>query len=66
MYATIDQVRQGDNPWKTVSFRYQGPLPENPPKWMLEGFVLVTRDIQHLLHEQIACTDFDGYWDYVG
>jgi len=26
--------------------------------------VLVTRNICHLLYEQIACTDFDGHWDY--
>jgi hypothetical protein len=65
MYQTIDQIKQGDNPWKTIPFRYQGPLPEDPPKWMAEDFLLVTRDIRHLLHEQIACTDFDGHWDYV-
>jgi len=65
MYRTIDRIQQGDNPWKTVSFRYQGTLPDNPPKWMTEDFVLVTRNLRHLLHEQIACPDFDGHWDYV-
>ncbi len=33
---------------------------------MSEKFVLVTRNIRGLLHEQIACTDFDGHWDLVG
>jgi len=31
---------------------------------MTEEYVLVTRNIRHLLYEQIACTDFDGHWDY--
>ena len=64
VYDTIDQIKQGDNPWKAVSFCYQDPLPQNPPKWMTKKFVLVTRNIRSLLHEQIACTDFHGHWDY--
>jgi Plavaka transposase len=65
MYYAIDQIKQGDNPWKVVSFHYQGSMPEIPPKWMTETYTLVTRDILCLLREQIACTDFDGHWDYV-
>lgn len=64
MYNTIDKIRQGHNPWKSVPFRYNGPMPKTPPKWMSEEYVLVTRNICHLLDEQIACTDFDGHWDY--
>ncbi len=65
MYATIDEIRQGDNPWKSVTFCYRGSMPENPPKWMTDRFELVTRNICSVLHEQTACTDFDGCWDYV-
>jgi hypothetical protein len=65
VYDTIDQIQQGNNPWKTVPFRYQGPLPQNPPAWMTKTYELVTRDICHVLREQIACTDFDGHWDYL-
>jgi len=45
MYATIDEIRQGDNPWKSVTFCYRGSMPENPPKWMTYPFELVTRNI---------------------
>lgn len=65
MYTTIDQIQQGSNPWKTTPFRYQGPLPSNPLKWMTRSYDLVARDIRSVLHTQIACTDFDGHWDYV-
>jgi Plavaka transposase len=64
MYNTIDKIRQGNNPWKSVPFHYTGPKPKTPPKWMTKEYVLVTRNIRHLLYEQIACTDFDGHWDY--
>ena len=65
MYAAIDQIQQGSNPWKTTLFRYQGPLPSDPPKWMTRSYELVTRDIRSVLHSQIARTDFDGHWDYI-
>jgi hypothetical protein len=65
MYETIDQIQQGDNPWKSVPFCYKGPTSEKPAKWMTQKYVLVTRNIRHLLHQQIACTDFDGHWDYI-
>ena len=65
MHATIDNIQQGDNSWTCVPFHYQGQLPPNPPRWMTETYNLVTRNIRHLLHEQISCTDFDNHWDYV-
>jgi hypothetical protein len=65
MYNTIDHIQQGNNPWKSVVFRYKGPMPQMPLKWMTREYTLITRNIHHLLHEQIACTDFDGHWDYI-
>jgi hypothetical protein len=65
LYASIDEIRQGDNPWKSVAFRYQGSVPENPPKWMTSHFELVTRNICSVLHKQMTCSNFDGHWDYV-
>jgi len=65
MYSTIDWIQQGNNPWKSVPFYYKGPMPDKPSKWMTEKYMLVTHNIHHLLYEQIACTNFDGHWDYV-
>jgi Plavaka transposase len=65
MYMTIDQVQQGSSPWKMTPFRYQGPLPDNPLKWMAQSFKLITHDICSVLHMQITCTDFNGHWNYV-
>ena len=32
---------------------------------MTQSYDLVARDIRSVLHTQIACTDFNGHWDYV-
>ena len=32
---------------------------------MTEDFVLIIHNIHHLLHEQIACANFHGHWDYI-
>ncbi|KAJ7572018.1 hypothetical protein C8J56DRAFT_809850 [Mycena floridula] len=57
--ATIDSIQEGDIPWKTVQFRYSGPLPPGtPPKWMMETYELCMRDSRLLLHQQLRTTDF--------
>lgn len=38
LYATIDDIQQGNAPFKTVQFQFQGPLPENPPAWMTQTY----------------------------
>lgn len=38
MYATIDEILHGDSPFQTISIRYTGRLPPNPPHWMTETY----------------------------
>lgn len=65
LYATINAIQEGDAPWKTIPFKYNGPLPENPPKWMLETYELCTRDSRLLLHQQLATGEFVDQINYV-
>lgn len=65
MYATIDAIQEGDTPWKTITFRYNGPRPANPPKWMLKTYELCTRDSRRLLHLQLSSTAFKDHINYV-
>ena len=65
MYATIDAIQEGNAPWKTVKFRYNGPHTENPAKWMLETYELCTRDSRLVLHQQLSTASFSGQIDYV-
>ncbi|KAG9223441.1 hypothetical protein PLEOSDRAFT_154734 [Pleurotus ostreatus PC15] len=64
MYQTIDAIQHGEAPWKVYSVRYQGPLPDNPPKWMTESYELCTRDSRQLLHQQLANPDFKDKINY--
>jgi hypothetical protein len=58
MYTTIDAIQEGDAPWKTITFRCNGPHLANPPKGMLETYELCTRDLCHLLRLQLTLTAF--------
>ncbi|KII83568.1 hypothetical protein PLICRDRAFT_180341 [Plicaturopsis crispa FD-325 SS-3] len=61
MYATIDEIRSGDAPWRTVKIRYQGPLPRGtPPKWMTEEYELYVRDALVVARNQLETTSFKG------
>jgi len=64
MYQTIDSIQEGDAPFKTISFKYSGAIPPNPPRWMTETYELCTRDSRILLHNQLATTDFADAIDY--
>jgi hypothetical protein len=64
MLKTIDLIQEGNIPWKSYFLKYEGPLPENPPSWMLETYELITRDVRLLIREQIASATFDGQFDY--
>ena len=55
LYATIDNIRDGDSPWKVYRIHYQGPRPPGtPPKWMTETYELCMRDSHHVLHHQLS------------
>ncbi|KAH9959507.1 hypothetical protein BJV74DRAFT_880099 [Russula compacta] len=58
LYSTIDQIQHGDSPWKTYRIKYQGPLPQMPPKWMTEMYELCCQDTQCVLHQQLSMSDF--------
>jgi len=66
MYVTIDSIKEGPAPWKTVKFQYTGPLPLGmPPKWMLETYELCFHDPCIVLLNQIASPDLQDHFNYV-
>lgn len=58
VYATIDSIQEGAAPFQTIRFKFSGPLPDTPPRWMTETYELCTRDARILLHNQLCTTDF--------
>ncbi|KAF9489977.1 hypothetical protein BDN71DRAFT_1400681, partial [Pleurotus eryngii] len=65
LMATIDAIQEGNNPWFSVPFHYQGILPPNPLKWMTKTYELCMRNILAVLHKQISCSSFNEHYDYV-
>ena len=58
MYTTIDSIKQGPAPWKTVKFQYIRSLPPGtPPKWMLQTYELCFHDPHIVLLNQITLPD---------
>jgi hypothetical protein len=65
MYATIDSIREGSAVWQTVFFQYNGPMPPNPPQWMLKTYELNTHNTLLVMEQQLATTAFENETDYV-
>lgn len=64
LYQTIDSIKAGQLGWKTYAFRYTGPKPSNPPRWMEESYELNTRDVLAVLEQQLSTKEFDGQFEY--
>ena len=60
MYDTIDEIQDGDAPFETVNFRYNGPMPPNPPSWMTATYELNVRNARTVVRDQLANEDFNG------
>jgi len=64
LYATIDSIQTGSAPWKTYKFRYTGPKPPTPPRWMDEEYELNLRDILKVFEEELMSSEFKDDCDY--
>lgn len=64
LYKSIDAIPYGDSPWQSFSVKYSGPLPEDPPSWMLADYDVWYRDPLSLLEQQFQNPEFVGAIDY--
>jgi hypothetical protein len=58
MFTTIDSIQEGNAPFETISFKYNGELPPHPPRWMTQTYELCTRDARIVVHNQLSTADF--------
>ncbi|KAH6908107.1 hypothetical protein BKA70DRAFT_1104154 [Coprinopsis sp. MPI-PUGE-AT-0042] len=63
MYATIDEVQVGHSPFYSVEFKYNGPLPRNPPAWMMQSYELYVRDVRAVVHSMLDTPDFENQFN---
>lgn len=64
VYSTIDAIPIGGVPWQSSSFKYDGPKPENPPKWMDAEYAIWYRDPHQLFLNMLRNPDFENSFDY--
>lgn len=65
MYETIDQIQSGPVPFRSYHFKYNGPMPPTPPKWMTETYELFARDPRLVLQQQLATPEFSNQFNPV-
>ncbi|KAJ6533564.1 hypothetical protein B0H19DRAFT_1324326 [Mycena capillaripes] len=64
LYSTIDEIQNGDMPWKSYEMRYTGPLPAGtPPKWMTQTYEVCTRNLRDVLHHQLETSSLKDHVD---
>jgi hypothetical protein len=64
MYATIDEIKHGDAPWKSFTISYAGHLGQDPPSWQLQDYQVWYRDPDVVATNMLDNPDFDGEFDY--
>ena len=64
MYATIDEIKHGDAPWKSFTISYAGHLGPDPPSWQLQDYQVWYRDPDVVAANMLDNPDFDGEFDY--
>lgn len=58
LYNVIDATELGDVPWQAFSVKYEGDIPLNAPKWMLDSHEVWFRDPLRVMENQIGNQDF--------
>ncbi|KAI9462220.1 hypothetical protein HD554DRAFT_2041202 [Boletus coccyginus] len=64
LYTSIDAIPYGECPWQSFSVKYSGPLPMDPPSWMLANYDVWYHDPLSLLEQQFRNLEFAGVIDY--
>ncbi|PBK81654.1 hypothetical protein ARMGADRAFT_1048787 [Armillaria gallica] len=63
MHKIIDQIEQGDAPWKCFITQVDSDLPANAPSWQRDKYQIWYRDpdtvISHILASPDFCVEFD-------
>ncbi|KIO14690.1 hypothetical protein M404DRAFT_118735 [Pisolithus tinctorius Marx 270] len=64
LYKSIDAIPYGDCPWQSFSVKYSGPLPKDPPSWMLADYDVWYQDLLSLLEQQFGNPEFADAINY--
>ncbi|PSR88457.1 hypothetical protein PHLCEN_2v5137 [Hermanssonia centrifuga] len=63
MLQVIDSTPLGDAPWTTITAKYMGALPANPPPWMVATYEILHRNTLVCARNMLLNTDFAEEFD---
>ncbi len=63
MLQVIDSTPLGDAPWTTITAKYMGALPANPPPWMVATYEISHRDTLVCARNMLLNSDFADEFD---
>ena len=61
---TIDNIQEGDLPFKSFSIQYTGPVDENSPSWKRAEYIIHCRDTLSVVESIAANPEFKGFFNY--
>ena len=66
IYATINEIRHGDAPYKSFTISYAGHLDPDPPSWQLQDYQVwyCDSDIVTTDSDILNNSEFDEEFDY--
>ena len=64
IFNTIDEIEQGDAPWKCMAVEVQEDITANSPSWKKKKYEVWYRDPDTVLANILSNPDFDGEFDY--
>lgn len=65
MAATIDDIAEGEAPWREFKVKYTGPLEANSPPWMRTEYAVHCCDTLTVVENMARSEDFKDAFDYV-
>jgi hypothetical protein len=64
VHSAIDAIPIGGVPWQSYTFTYDGPRPEDAPKWMIAEYTVWYRDPHQVFLNMLKNPDFEDSFDY--
>ena len=64
IYSTIDAIPIGGMPWQSYTFTYDGPKPQDAPKWMDVEYTIWYWDPHQVFLNMLKNPDFKKSFEY--
>lgn len=64
VHQAIDDIAEGEAPWREFTIRYTGEVNDSSPPWMRTEYTVHCRDALKVVENMAASEDFKNSWNY--